>query len=117
MSKIAYKFIKTAASWRGRAAMNPLRLTKEKSVKIVRASLLVMALACSVYAGEMQCGVASPGEIPNDVTSRAGEMPNDTTAAGEIQNDITSTGDIPYGVNGSASQVTQIVATLLTLLP
>jgi hypothetical protein len=47
-------------------------------MKIIRVALLVTALACSVYAGE----------IPNDVTA-AGYIPNGVTALDEIPNGVT----------------------------
>jgi hypothetical protein len=45
-------------------------------MKLIRVALLVMALACSAYAGEIPYGV---------------------TAAGEMQNGVTTAGDIPFG--------------------
>jgi hypothetical protein len=85
-------------------------------MKIIRVSLLVMALACSVYAGEIDCGVASTGVIPNGVTS-SGEIPSDGRTAGEISNDVTSAGDMPFGATSSAMQkVTQITTHLLAVL-
>ncbi len=46
-------------------------------MKIIRACLLVAALACPVFAGDIPYGVA---------------------AAGEMQNGVTAAGDIPYGI-------------------
>jgi hypothetical protein len=45
-------------------------------MKIIRTALLVIALACSVYAGD---------------------IPFNVTAADNIPNGITATGDIPFG--------------------
>ncbi|HVG32176.1 MAG TPA: hypothetical protein VM911_03820 [Pyrinomonadaceae bacterium] len=56
-------------------------------MKIIRVALLVMALACSVYAGDIQYGVTATDNIPNGVS-----------AAGEIQNGVTAAGDIPFNV-------------------
>jgi hypothetical protein len=50
---------------------------EEKTMKIIRVTLLVMALACSTYAGD---------------------IPNDVRVAGDIPNGVTVAGDIPYGV-------------------
>jgi hypothetical protein len=47
-------------------------------MKIIRACLLIAALACPVFAGDFPFGVSATGDIQNGVT-----------AAGEIQNDIT----------------------------
>ncbi len=52
--------------------------------KIIRASVLILALAIPAFAGD----------IPNDVTSKP--PTNATTQAGDIQNGVT--GDIPYDV-------------------
>jgi hypothetical protein len=54
-------------------------------MKIIRSALLIMAIACSVYAGDIQYGVTAADEIPNGVT-----------AAGEMQNGVTTAGDIPF---------------------
>jgi hypothetical protein len=37
-------------------------------MKIIRSAMLVMALACSVYAGDIPYGVAAAGEMPNGVS-------------------------------------------------
>ena len=47
-------------------------------MRIIRVALLVMALTCSAYAGE----------IPYDVTA-ACKIPNGVMAAGEIPYDVT----------------------------
>ena len=39
---------------------------------------MVLALACTAYAGEIPYGIPAAGEIQNGVTA-AGEMPNDVT--------------------------------------
>jgi hypothetical protein len=46
--------------------------------KFIRASVLTIALAVSVFGGEIPNGVTSTGEIPNGVT---GEIPNDATSS------------------------------------
>ena len=62
--------------------------------KVIRAFVLVMALAIPAFAGDIPNDVASPP--PSNVTQQ-GDMPNGV--AGDIPNDVT--GDIPYGVTGS----------------
>jgi hypothetical protein len=47
-------------------------------MKIIRVALLVMALACSAYAGDIPNGVTAAGDIQNGVTL-AGEMQNGFT--------------------------------------
>lgn len=37
-------------------------------MRIIRVALLVMALACSTYAGEIPYGVTAADNIPNGVT-------------------------------------------------
>jgi hypothetical protein len=64
--------------------------------KFIRASVLVLALAVPVFAGDIPYGVR-------------GEIPNGATAAGEIQNGVT--GDIPYGVTSQT-----LIDALLALL-
>lgn len=55
--------------------------------KALRISVLIMALAVSVSAGEMQNGVTSTAPPP----AIAGEMQNGVASAGEIQNGVVST--------------------------
>jgi hypothetical protein len=57
-------------------------------MKILRVSALVLALACSAYAGEIPYGVTATGDMQNGVTATV-ETPNNITAAGEMQNGIT----------------------------
>lgn len=66
--------------------------------KIIRASVLVLALAIPAFAGDIPNGVT--GDIPNGATATGyipngvtGEIPNNDT--GDMQNGVT--GDIPYG--------------------
>lgn len=55
--------------------------------KIIRASVLVLVLATSVFAGD----------IPNNLT---GDIPNGVASTDNIPNGATSTGYIPNGVVG-----------------
>jgi hypothetical protein len=71
--------------------------------KLIGVAVLITALTCPAYAGEMQNdktgGMPSsapaeiqngaPGEMPNGV---AGDMPNGV--AGEMSNDVNATSDI-----------------------
>ncbi|HEX8775656.1 MAG TPA: hypothetical protein VF735_18945 [Pyrinomonadaceae bacterium] len=56
-------------------------------MKIIRALLLVMALAVSTFADDIPNGIESAGYIPNGITS-AGETPNNVTAADDIPNGL-----------------------------
>ncbi len=56
-------------------------------MKIIRACLLVAALACPVFAGD----------IPFNITA-AGDIQYGVAAAGDIQNGVTAEGEIQYGV-------------------
>jgi hypothetical protein len=56
-------------------------------MKIIRACLLLAALSCPVFAGD----------IPFNITA-AGDISNGVSAAGEIQNGVATAGEIPYGV-------------------
>jgi hypothetical protein len=51
---------------------NPI---KEKTMKIIRVALIVMALAIPVFADDIPNGVKATGAMQNSVTA-AGEMPN-----------------------------------------
>ncbi|HEV7373911.1 MAG TPA: hypothetical protein VGN95_04290 [Pyrinomonadaceae bacterium] len=57
--------------------------------KIIRASVLVLALAIPAFADDIPNGVTSTGNIPNGVV---GEIPNNAT------------GDIPYGIASAFPQ-------------
>lgn len=74
--------------------------------KALRISVLVLALAFSVSAGEMQNGVTSTPPPP----SLAGEMQNGVASAGDIQNGVVST-SLPAG-----SAATEAFLTLLQSL-
>jgi hypothetical protein len=73
-----------------------MKFIKEKTMKIIQVTLLLMVLTCSVYAGD----------IPNNITA-TGDISNDVAAAAEIQNDMTDSCELPDGVT---------LLTLLTLL-
>lgn len=70
--------------------------------KLVRASVLVMALAIPAFAGE----------IPNMVTSTP--PPSNTTQPGEIPN--MAIGEIPYGATSSEPTTTEVLIDLLFAL-
>ena len=76
--------------------------------KVIRASVLVLALSVPAFAGEIPYGVTSTGDIPYGATS-TGDIPNGATFAGDIPNNIT--GEIPYGITSQP-----LVDTLLALL-
>jgi hypothetical protein len=57
--------------------------------KIIRASVLVLALAIPAFAGD----------IPNDVID---DIPNGVVSTGNIPNDAT--GEIPYGITPTSPQ-------------
>lgn len=85
-------------------------------MKIIRVSLLVIALAGSVYAGDIDCGVAATGVMPNGVAS-SGEIPSGGRFAGEISNEVTTAGDMPFGATASAMPtLTQLTTHLLAVL-
>lgn len=65
--------------------------------KIIRASVLVLALAISAFADNIPNGITD--DIPNGVTS-TGNIPNGVV--GEIPNNAT--GDIPYGITSVSPQ-------------
>lgn len=56
--------------------------------KTLRVSVLVIILACSVFAGEMPNGVVSPPPPP---PALVGEMPNGVASAGDMPNGVIST--------------------------
>jgi hypothetical protein len=56
--------------------------------KALRISVLIMALAFSVNAGEIQNGVVS---TPPPPPAMAGEIQNGVASAGDIQNGVIST--------------------------
>jgi hypothetical protein len=62
--------------------------------KVIRASVLVLALAIPAFAGEIPFGVT-------------GEIPNGATTTGDIPNNVT--GNIPYGAT--------FIDDLLSLIP
>jgi hypothetical protein len=74
--------------------------------KMLRACVLVIAIACSVQAGHMQNGIAS--QTPD--------------AAGEIQNGLSGemqcglAGDMPFGLTSQSPDAgTEILMALLSL--
>jgi hypothetical protein len=72
--------------------------------KVIRASVLVLALTIPAFAGEIPNNLK--GNIPNNETL-SGEMQNGV--AGEIPNNIT--GEIPYGATSQP-----LIDALLALL-
>ncbi len=70
--------------------------------KLLRASVLIMALAMPAFAGE----------IPNMVTSTP--PPPNTTQPGEIPN--MATGEIPYGATSSEPTTAEVLIDLLFAL-
>jgi hypothetical protein len=56
--------------------------------KALRISVLIMALALSVNAGDIQNGVVSTPPPPPAIT---GEMQNGVASAGDIQNGVVNT--------------------------
>jgi hypothetical protein len=70
--------------------------------KVIRASVLVLALAMPAFAGD----------IPNNVTSPPPS--NSTTQTGEIPNNAT--GEIPYNVTSSEPTTTEVLIDLLFAL-
>lgn len=75
--------------------------------KALRISVLVMALALSVSAGEMQNGVVSTPPSPPAI---AGDMQNGVASAGDIQNGVVSTSP------PAESTATEVFLTLLQSL-
>ena len=69
--------------------------------KLLRASVLIMALAIPAFAGDIPYGVTSP-------------PPSTTAQQGEIQNGVA--GDIPYGVTGNIPYDVAASSVLVTLL-
>jgi hypothetical protein len=69
--------------------------------KVIRASVLILALAIPAFAGDIPYGVT-------------GDMPNGATAAGEIQNGVA--GDIPNGVTGQIPYGDTSQATIINIL-
>lgn len=72
---------------------------------VIRASVLIMALAMPAFAGDIPFNVTSPPPPPANTTQQ-GDIQNGVT--GEIPNDVA--GEIPYNVTGSSVLVTIIVA-------
>ncbi len=60
------------------AAVDLMNSIKEKTMKLIRVALLVMALAFPVFADDIPNGIAAAGDIPNNVTA-ADEIPNGVT--------------------------------------
>src|SRR5687768_3392807 len=63
--------------------------------KVIGIAVLITALACPAYAGDMQNGVTggTPSSAPAEIQNGApGEMPNGF--AGDIQNGVTVTSNI-----------------------
>jgi hypothetical protein len=71
--------------------------------KIIRVSVLVLALAVTAFAGDIPNGIT--GDIPNGATS-TGNIPNGVV--GEIPNNAT--GDIPYGITSMSPQASMAEA-------
>jgi hypothetical protein len=91
--------------------------------KIIRASVLVLALAIPAFAGNIPNnltdnipnGVTSTGNIPNDATS-TGYIPNGVV--GEIPNNVT--GEIPYGITSVSPQASMAevwISLFFSLIP
>jgi hypothetical protein len=72
--------------------------------KTLRVSMLVILLACSVFAGEMPNGVVSTPPPPPAIV---GEMPNGVASAGDMQNGVVSTSP------PAESTATDVLLTLL----
>ena len=77
--------------------------------KAIRASALILLLACSAQAGWM--GNDSPAPPPPSQPASAVQEP---TAGGEITTSQTATGAIP---NDTTNTLTQIALDLLAALP
>lgn len=73
--------------------------------KTLRASILVLALCCPTFAGEIPC----PTIVPKPEPISAAQEP---TIDSEIQNPQTTDG---YVQNGAAAAFLEIVVSLLTL--
>ncbi len=69
--------------------------------KLIRASVLVLALAIPAFAGD----------IPNGVTA---QPPSNTTQPGDIPNGVI--GDIPNGVTSSEPTISEVLIDLLLAL-
>jgi hypothetical protein len=75
--------------------------------KIIRAFVLVLALAISSFSGNIPNNLT--GDIPNGATS-TGNIPNDATSTDNIPNGVVgdipnnATGDIPYGITYMSPQ-------------
>jgi hypothetical protein len=69
------------------AAVNLIYPIKEKTMKIIRACLLLVALSCPIFAGDIPFGVSAADNIPNNVA-----------AADDIPNGVAAMDDIPYGI-------------------
>jgi hypothetical protein len=67
--------------------------------KIIRASVLIMALAAPAFAGYIPNGAIDPP--PPNVT-QSDNIPNGATSAGDIPNNAT--GEIPYGITSVSPQ-------------
>lgn len=72
--------------------------------KLLRASVLVMALAIPAFAGNIPNMVTSPPPPPSDATQQ-GDMQNGVE--GNIPNDVT--GNIPYDDAMSSVLVTLLI--------
>jgi hypothetical protein len=78
--------------------------------KALRISVLIMALAFSVSAGDMQNGVANTPPPPPAIT---GEMQNDVASAGDMQNGVVSTS--PLAGSTATDAFLALLQSLLTL--
>ncbi len=78
--------------------------------KVIRASVLIMALAMPAFAGEIPYGVTSPP--PPSGARQEGDIPNGV--AGETPNNVT--GEIPYGVTSSDPTTAEALINLLIAL-
>ena len=72
--------------------------------KTLRASVLVLALCCPAFAGDMPC----PTVVPTPEPIRAAQEP---TIDSEIQNPPTD----DYSQNGATATFLEVVLSLLTL--
>ena len=87
-------------------------------VKVIRASALILLLACSAQAGWMGNGSPEPPP-PSQPTSAAvtGYMPNDTVAAPQPTDVVQGPAENGIMQNGVTAGLTQVALELLTALP
>jgi hypothetical protein len=78
--------------------------------KALRISVLIMALAFSVSAGEIQNGVVS---TPPPPPAMAGEIQNGVASAGDMQNGVASTSQPDTPTQAIESTATEAFLSLL----